>query len=397
MQHPRCLTYALLSLILASASAFAQRTWIVDLGGNGDFKTVTDAVAAVAAGDRILVGPGTYAELPTITKSLSLLGDQSTINGFVVRGIARDGRVLLSGFHIPAAQRIILEDNSGHIALTGCRSSSTLFDLIRNPAVEVRRSVHVTMHDCAFSGTGVIIDSSDVAIAQSLLSGVYGAWSGLGAVSAGPGIRAISSRVVLSFVDVIGGSAQGFKVEQPSCAIDCRTSIVTVAAPSSLIAGKTSSLRPELFFAPAVQGDSVTKLHVDTLVRVEASNSQAPLFSGVQVNWLTTAALKGVVTRDVNRDFLVDTELHARPNWMSALLIGLPGARTPIDPIGDLWIDPAQPFLVLDIGATGQDSRRAVRVRLPSSLPDGTLVAFQSLVFDQVNLRMSTPLVVVLH
>ena len=48
---------------------------IVDGNGNGNFFTITDAIAAAQLGSRILVRPGTYEEVLTIDKPLELIGD----------------------------------------------------------------------------------------------------------------------------------------------------------------------------------------------------------------------------------------------------------------------------------------------------------------------------------
>ncbi|MCA8968868.1 MAG: hypothetical protein KDC95_03765 [Planctomycetes bacterium] len=397
MHLPRHVVFcAVVAWIGMCAPVVAQRTWTVDPGGSGDFKTITDAIAAATTGDRILVGPGTYPEQPTIAKSLVLLGYQAVIDGFVVRRIARDDLVVLSGFHIATGQRILLEDNAGYVALSGCTSISYSWDADRRPAVFVNKSTHVTMHGCTLSGTGVIIDHSEVAIAQSQISGVYGSWSLLGSINSEPGIRATSSHVALSFVDITGGSASGFKVPQPSPAIDSHASVVIVAAPSSLVAGRTFS-SPLIYFAPAVRGDATTMLYADPMVRAVASDISVPVVLGTTPILLAIPSLAAIVTRDANRDFVIDTEVSVRPSWVSALLIGLPGSRQLVDPIGDLWLDPRQPIVLLDVGTTGKDGRRAVRVCLPSSLPDGTLVGLQSLLLDPSRLRLSTPLTVVLR
>ena len=71
MHLPRHVVFcAVVAWIGMCAPVVAQRTWTVDPGGSGDFKTITDAIAAATTGDRILVGPGTYPEQPTIAKSL---------------------------------------------------------------------------------------------------------------------------------------------------------------------------------------------------------------------------------------------------------------------------------------------------------------------------------------
>lgn len=73
---------ATLLLIVATAAAGAgvQRLLaadgeiVVDRSGNGDFTTITEAVAAAVDGDRILVRPGTYGERVDVDKNVSISG-----------------------------------------------------------------------------------------------------------------------------------------------------------------------------------------------------------------------------------------------------------------------------------------------------------------------------------
>jgi parallel beta-helix repeat protein len=61
---------------LAGASAVeAGPTLVVAQDGSGDHVTISDAVAAAADGDTVLIAPGTYAEPVTIDKDITVTGD----------------------------------------------------------------------------------------------------------------------------------------------------------------------------------------------------------------------------------------------------------------------------------------------------------------------------------
>jgi len=71
----------LVAVALAGAGAGAQRLLaangpiVVAQDGSGAYETINEAVAAAGDGDEILVKPGTYAEVVTIDKDITLRGD----------------------------------------------------------------------------------------------------------------------------------------------------------------------------------------------------------------------------------------------------------------------------------------------------------------------------------
>ena len=83
---------ALLLLALALAAAFVAgsrlvaeaETIIVAADGSGDVTSLGEGVAMARDGDRILVRPGTYVEVVTITQDLRIEGD-GAIESIVVR------------------------------------------------------------------------------------------------------------------------------------------------------------------------------------------------------------------------------------------------------------------------------------------------------------------------
>jgi parallel beta-helix repeat protein len=95
----------------ASAAMASGSTLCVKAGGgssNGCYSTIADAIAAAAPLDTIKVGPGLYKEAVVITKQLSLVGNEATIDatglsqGVFVNGLATAGLagVNVSGFTV---------------------------------------------------------------------------------------------------------------------------------------------------------------------------------------------------------------------------------------------------------------------------------------------------------
>ena len=66
---------------LLSATASAQRTWVVDLNGSGNFTSLQAAANASSPGDTIIVRSGVYAEpnATTITKGVTILCDPGVL------------------------------------------------------------------------------------------------------------------------------------------------------------------------------------------------------------------------------------------------------------------------------------------------------------------------------
>ena len=118
MNHRSCPFALIAASVLALSPIASAATWCVNPSGSGACKsTISAAVAAAAAGDTILVSPGTYKEGVLLTKSLSLLGysSQNTIinakgqpNGIFINGTAAApnagiGNVSIAGFTIENA------------------------------------------------------------------------------------------------------------------------------------------------------------------------------------------------------------------------------------------------------------------------------------------------------
>ncbi len=70
------LVLALAGAAIAGAQLLGRgQTWVVAADGSGDFSTITEAVAATADGDMVLIRPGTYVEAFTVRTDITLRGD----------------------------------------------------------------------------------------------------------------------------------------------------------------------------------------------------------------------------------------------------------------------------------------------------------------------------------
>lgn len=128
------------ALLLGAAMLFCcaaaqAATWCVSPNGAfGCKRTISAAVAAASSGDTIVVGPGTYREMVTITKSVSLVAlvplrsiidAKGLSNGIFINGIwaapaTGVSDVVVSGFTIRNANfEGVLAVNANDVTLTG--------------------------------------------------------------------------------------------------------------------------------------------------------------------------------------------------------------------------------------------------------------------------------------
>lgn len=92
------------------------------------------------------------------------------------------------------------------------------------------------------------------------------------------------------------------------------------------------------------------------------------------------------------------TELLAPPGWVSGLLVGLPGKRLVLAPYGNVWLDPAAPWILLDVGTVPTSGSRLVDVPMPGYVRPGTAISFQALTLQPGSwLQFSTGVTVLLH
>jgi hypothetical protein len=114
-----------ISAVSLAAPARAATLCVNTSGKQGCYTSISAAVSAASAGDTITVAPGTYSEQVTITKPLSLVGDnrENTIiaanghsNGIHVDGFTAPGlaHVVITGFTVQDAnfEGILIQNTS---------------------------------------------------------------------------------------------------------------------------------------------------------------------------------------------------------------------------------------------------------------------------------------------
>ena len=96
--RPLCRPALVAALVLAGASSLSARAYTVKQDGTGDFRTLSEAVAAVKAGETIEVYPGIYKESVDI--------DRNRPGEFVLRAKGKPGEVVWDATGLPFALHV---------------------------------------------------------------------------------------------------------------------------------------------------------------------------------------------------------------------------------------------------------------------------------------------------
>ncbi len=214
MQGIRFVLACVLAAPLAQADIF-----VVDVGGGGDFTTLTAAVSAAGQGDVILVKSGFYAEPAPVVidnKRLSIIGDEPFAAGapsveiqpgLVIKNLAPGRNVAITNVRLygtpstsatPATPALILEDN---VSLVRIQDSA----LYGGGGAD---------NDMPDGSIGVaIIESDSVAFVNSVVNGGVGQFSPALNVISGHGATGIEQSgpgaLVLSDSYIDGGDGGG--------------------------------------------------------------------------------------------------------------------------------------------------------------------------------------------
>jgi len=202
------------SLVTLSVTAAALAgtglagTLTVDDDGDADFAQISDAIAAAANGDLILVSPGSYEDF-TLGKGLVILGVGPGV--LVGSGSRIDG--------IPASRRAVLADMSFvDLCVVDCNGTVVLDDLLVAGSSTMEEQVLVTgsgdvrMHaltvqSTSFTREGLRISGSRCELVSSHVQG------GSGGDPAVAGIEVLGS----SFAHLAGTSVQGGRGVDGDC------------------------------------------------------------------------------------------------------------------------------------------------------------------------------------
>jgi len=371
------LSRALLGVLVLISSLSAQRTWIVDPSGNGDFRDLPPALIAASDGDVIVLRavPVGYYPLPgyttaTTNKGVTILGEAgarfatspTNTSPFTVTGLPAGKAFVLAGvtFSNPLPYAI---------ALNGCVGA-----------------VHIERVTATTGGATLRIQGCrQVAVCNSSLTG-----------STAVQIENGAPDVALVDCALVSDGNYSMRVYGPS------------TAPRILVSGGST------LGTISGEGPSTATL---TIAGGRATTIAAPNGStGVAVQWFgpltidPTAQIIGTIqgSQPVMQRIPALSALGAPPGQpirssirspsgdVAVLLLSVPIPRTPTPPFGDLWIDPALIFFATG-GVQGAGEQLDIQIPTPTSAPRGILLGLQALAGTGIDLRLSNPSVVVIN
>ena len=142
--------------------------FIVDKTGNGDFTTISSAIAAASSGDTIFIRPGTYTENPNISSNLNITaytGDDSNASVIIKGVITTSSGVTCSIDNIDlqnAAGSLVNITNSSTVYFNSC--SFTITDNAVDAIIiaSATATITVNLNNCFMSTTAAAINSWNV-------------------------------------------------------------------------------------------------------------------------------------------------------------------------------------------------------------------------------------------
>ena len=361
------------TLAVTAAPLAAQRTWIVDETGGGDFHDISPAIQAAAAGDTIRVRRGSYGEF-IVGKSLRILGDPGTLvmgtrlgghgvplPAITVSGLPAGAAVTLAGmtatarFSVWASPVVIVIDSPGRVHL----------ERIDTAEFGARDAGRVSLHRCALGSARLI--RSGVLFTQTQI--VPNRTSTL------EGIISTEAEVLVSNCQIDGAG--------PAVRLD--SGELTLTGPQCRLVGGNSAT--PLFPAPAIETRG-GRLRVDPGVTL-IPGAGWPAVRGPAVH-----SVEALPSLEVSTDNgQLTTRLHAPGALRGHTLLSLPQNPTLPTPFGAMWV--GIPHLVLDSGSMPATGRRERSIALPPNAL-GLDVVIQGLVARPNGLVFSAPVVLML-
>ena len=347
-------------LVVVAAALPAQRTWIVDRDGGGDFSDLPAAVAVATHDDVLVVRAGTYSPFAT-DQGIAVLGQGSVrIAGRVFNGAMVDVRGLPGGRTFSmrnieveqsdTAVGVALSDNPGRVHLheVVVEPAGDQFSQSFGAALEVRASRQVLLNESfLLGGVGAdVVDASLVATSSTIAGGSARSSFGGSLTPSSVALQATRSWVHLSRTMVRGGNGADafFQGQPPRSAIVAEAAAITITgnATTHVSAGRLLGAAP---LAAIVASGSL--LHLDPAVVVEGSQGGPRIESDVGVTVRSIVSLAATGGRLAGP---VRGEVVSVPGDLVSLLVSTP-ADPLLTPFGLLYLDPKLTFTVF-IGAT---------------------------------------------
>lgn len=215
-------TLALGALLALLAPLAAQRSWIVDAYGRGDFRDLPQAVAAASPRDTLLVRPGDYSAF-TAPKALRIVGVGASPAEVRIRAAASGSTVIdiaspAAGTFLLARVRVAFDVGQQGLDITSGTVNVLLHDceIIGTPGFSAAEGAAITaryatrllcLTACTVRGRPAILaTNANVHVSASRLFGAGGIQVSEGAGwGASPAVTATQSWVVLARSSATGG------------------------------------------------------------------------------------------------------------------------------------------------------------------------------------------------
>ena len=352
------------------AGALAATTWTVDDDGPADFSEISDAVAAAAAGDVLLVEPGQYQAFD-LDKSLAIVGRVGAARPDVAGPILIDSstgftisRLRMQSVQVTGVAGAARFDDCRFSAVGGATTSHGL-QVVSSSQVLVSRSV-VLGHDAEAGdgGTALWAVGGTVTLVDTNVRGGHGAVGpGLGPTDGGDGILArFAGRVLAASGNVRGGNAGGSDTPG-ACVLGAAGDGVRALGASFVdLRGDAGDV-----VLPGSSGSAFCRGTPG--VSGLAEGGSTIVFSGVTHRDFTTGlGTNEVVMADPPQPFLRMTGPNTpgtngvlrlfAPAGQPALIVGSLDAALTAAPgvAGSLWLDPGSSFFVGALAAAGFDA-----------------------------------------
>ncbi|MFQ5506455.1 MAG: hypothetical protein ACE5F1_16925, partial [Planctomycetota bacterium] len=345
------------SLVILSALATtlsAQRTWIVDAGGGGNFKDIQAAFSAARPGDTVLVRKGSYNPAAT-SKGLRLLGEPGAFISkyppapdlISISGLPANQTFVMKGFmleNLNAGRQAALRltGNLGRVHLESLDLRGTPLSNRGSPALRIENCREVSVTGCTLKGEPALLGiNASVSVVNCQLLGQNAFdFRGMYSWRSYYGIEATKSTLFVSWSTVKGGngSTRAFNLlwqASPAALLsECKTTISGDQS-SRFIAGLPP---PRGVAMPAILTSGGTLL-LDPSVKITPSGNAPPIRGTARITKRRLPALKAGA-----RGSTVTAELYSRSGSLFALYASLPADPLPL-PIGESWLDLR--FLVL--------------------------------------------------
>ncbi|RLB45469.1 MAG: hypothetical protein DRI90_28415 [Deltaproteobacteria bacterium] len=392
----RCVLPVLLLQCLPNLAA--QKTWVVDGTGNGDFKTPQAAVDAANNGDEIVIRAGVYKSFTVSKKALAIRGENRP-QIFIVRldGVPQGKRLTLKGIE---TNGVDIKSCPGAVHCEDVRMASAMWPFLSVTDcanVSVTDGSCVKLYGSSYTLTPPIqLKRSTVHLTRCSATGRSAEPYQFQVIPAQCALRAESSRVRISGGNYLGGNGKTISsVPHKSAAametVGSTDLWIDDAGLTTLLAGvpPTSAMTQA-----AIQATSTTgaRIRIDPLTKV-SSQGTSQWVSGL-VPELTRST--GCLAQGAMPSGNVQTSRHGLAGNASLLLLGAP--RLPlVTPFGEVWIQLTS-LLAIDPVVLPTTGLRTLALPVPArGIPRGTVLTFQGLEFDGKQVLLSLPTTVIVN